>query len=41
MTDDERIALAMLRSGSSYGDAMERTGLTLEHLQQLWKERDQ
>jgi hypothetical protein len=38
MTDKQKLALAMLRSGSSYADAMRQTGLTLEQVQALWKE---
>jgi hypothetical protein len=37
MTDKEKLALAMLRSGSSYAEAMRQTGLTLEQVQALWK----
>ena len=38
MTDNERMAIAILRSGGSYADAMEQTKLTMEHLQTLWSQ---
>jgi hypothetical protein len=38
MTDQEKLALAVLRSGESYAEAMRQSGLTLEQVQALWKE---
>lgn len=36
MTDKERMAIAILKSGGSYADAMQQTKLTLEQLRGLW-----
>lgn len=38
MDDKHRHALALLRAGCSYGEASDRTGLTLEEVMDLWKE---
>lgn len=38
MTDKEKLALAILRSGEAYAEAMRQTGLTLEQVQAIWKE---
>jgi len=36
MTDQERTALAMLRSGSSWHYASEATRVAIERLKELW-----
>ena len=36
MTDKERLAIATLKSGGSWEDAMRQTGFTMEQLQALW-----
>lgn len=36
MTQAERLALAILRSGGSYADAMQQSGLTFEQVKALW-----
>lgn len=38
LNDSERTALAMLRSGSSWKEASEATGVTVERLRFLWDE---
>lgn len=37
MTDNERTAIAMLRSGASWQDASEATRVSIERLMELWK----
>lgn len=37
MTLDEQMALAILRCGRSYGEALEFTSLTLEEVMALWR----
>ncbi len=39
MTEKEKLALAVLRSGGSFADAMDRTGLTFPEVQKLWAEK--
>lgn len=36
ISDQERTALAMLRSGSSWKEASEATRVSIERLQELW-----
>ena len=36
MTVREMTALAILRSGRSYGEAMEASKLTLDHVKAIW-----
>ena len=36
MTQQERLALAMLRGGYSYDDAAQASGLPVEHVMRLW-----
>ena len=38
LTPSEQTALAVLRSGGSFADAMDVSGLTSEQVQALWKE---
>lgn len=38
MTDKERMAIAILKTGGSWEDAMRQTGFTMEQLQKLWAE---
>lgn len=37
MTQAERLALAILRSGLSYADAAQQSGLTVKTVMALWK----
>lgn len=37
MTDRERTALAMLRSGASWQDAADATHVPIERLRELWE----
>ena len=39
MTEKEKTALAMLSSGSSYKEASDLTGVPIDRLMKLWKER--
>lgn len=37
MTDKEKLAIAILKSGGSYADAMQQTKLTFEQVKALWE----
>lgn len=37
MSQQERLALAILRGGLSYADAAKQSGLTVEAVMALWK----
>lgn len=39
MTDKERTAIAMLRSGSSWKEASDLTGTPVDRLMELWQQR--
>lgn len=38
MTPQERLALAILRGGRSFGEAGEVAGLPADHVMRLWRE---
>ena len=39
MTDKEKTAIAMLSSGPSYKEASDLTGIPLDRLKELWRQR--
>lgn len=41
MTDKERMAIAMLRSGSSWRDATKATGIAFDELKKLWQKSEE
>lgn len=36
MTDNERMAIAMLRSGASFREAADATGVPIDRVREIW-----